>query len=218
MSIKLLEKEQELLTEIERRLNQIRASYAGAIPEKEDIGKLTQEMGEQAHELHMSLKSRGIEPKHHAYMIENRKLEPDHEEFYMHVHPVEDLLAFINDPHANDDPVDQTMGQKFTFTVYSRRWGHDDTYTLLRTDTGWDVEFTHSGPCDKGGRPFLYSNFNNDMVEYPAGLKGRLEWLWDRASDEGLSHEAVQLALVELANWVKATTERAPRGSVWEGY
>ncbi len=218
MSIELQELEQKLLAEIEEKLNLIKAPYARDIPDKKDVSRLVQEMGEKAHELHMSLKNRGLEPKHHAYMIKNRELEPDDEEFYMHVHPVEDLLAYIDDPHANDDPIDQTIDHEFRFTVFSPRWGHDDTYMLTRRETGWDVRFTHRGPCDKGGRPFLYSNFENDRVAYPAGLDAYLEILWDRASDQGLTHEAVQTALDELANWVKNTTRHAPSGAIWEGY
>lgn len=218
MSIELRESERVLWGSIKALLKKIKAAFHRIEPEGEDIGTLIQEMGEKAHKLHLGLKANGHEPKHHSYMTENRGLPRDHEKFYMHVHPVEDLLAFIEDEHANDDPVDQTIDHEFEFTVYSRRWGHDDTYSLSRTNTGWDVNFTHSGPCDKAGRPFLYSNFENDMVFYPAALQGLLEWLWRKASEEGLSHESVQESLNQLANWVKATSLSAPSGGVWEGY
>ena len=50
-----------------------------------------------AHDLHMLLKDRGLEPKHHNYMLKNRGVDPDDVEFYNHIHSVEDLLAgFVN--------------------------------------------------------------------------------------------------------------------------
>jgi len=218
MSILLDDAERDLLGSISAKLQRIQDFYQGSRFEEMDVSALIREIGGEAHRLHMALKRRGHEPKHHGYMIENRGMAADHKEFYMHMHPVEDLLAFIKDEHANDDPEDQTIGHEFSLTVYSRRWGHDDTYALTRTETGWEVEFTHSGPCDKAGRPYLYSNFANDMVHYPADLEGYLEWLWMRASEQGLSHETVQKCLDELAEWVKATSRAAPSGGQWEGF
>jgi hypothetical protein len=40
-------------------------------------------------------------------MIKNRQSQPDEPHFYMHYHPIEDLLKFLDDPHANDDPVEK---------------------------------------------------------------------------------------------------------------
>ena len=219
MSIELEADEQVLLEDIKTKLAQVRKAYEGFPPKETNVPELFQEIGDKAHQLHIALRERDHEPKHHAYMIKNRDMLSDDPEFYMHIHPIEDLLAFIKDPHANDDPEDLTIGHEFTFTVYSRRWGHDDLYRLTRTETGWDVQMTtHSGPCDKTGRPFLYSNFTNDSVFYPAELEGYLEWLWLRAADQGLTHEHIQEALDKLAKWVKATTDSAPSGGVWEGY
>lgn len=218
MTNELESAEQALFEEIKSKLEQVKKAYKGASLEGMDVRTLIQEMGNKAHQLHIALKNRDHEPKHHAYMIKNRDMPSDDPEFYMHLHPIEDLIAFVGDPHANDDPEDLTIGDVFSITVYSRRWGHDDTYKLTRTVTGWDIRFTHSGPCDKTGRPFLYSNFTNDNVFYPAELEGYLEWLWLRAADRGLTHDNIQDALNTLAEWVKATTHSAPSGGVWEGY
>ncbi len=218
MSIELKPEEQKLRDDVQIALDTVRETLMGSLIDDEKAGEQVRKMGEMAHQLHLELKQRGNEPKHHAYMIENRGLSPDHDEFYMHVHPVEDLLAFIDDPHANDDPVDQTVGDEFSFTVDLRRWGHPDTYKLTRTDMGWDVaQATHRGPCDKTGHPVLYSNFTNDQVYYPSALKRRLEWVWNQAAEHGLTHDNVQDALDQLAHWVKSTTENAPSGDIWEG-
>ena len=217
MSIELQPDEQQLRSEIVERLKQTKQLFSEHRL-GDEVSKLVFEMGERAHQLHTKLKARGILPKHHAYMIRNRDLEPDHPEFYMHVHPIEDLLAFIENPHANDDPQDQTIGDKFDFRVYSRRWGHDDTYRLTRTASGWDIaHMAIGGPCDKGGRPFLFQNLDQDFIRYPVGLADSLEWLWEKAASEGLSHEQVQEALQQLADWVSETEKSGPNGGVWEG-
>jgi hypothetical protein len=218
MSIELTSDEQKLREYIQERVTQAgMAFHEGRLGR--DLDKWILEAGEKAHELHLSLKARGHEPKHHAYMIENREMPADHPDFYMHFHPLEDLLKFLNDPHANDDPEDQTLGVEFKFSVYSKRWGRDDTYRITRTEVGWDVRHIMiGGPCDKEGRPFLFENFRQDHIQHPSGLGGWLEWLWDQASEQGLSHEAVQQALQELADWVSTVERSRPTGDVWFGY
>ena len=86
-------------------------------------------------------------------MIENRGMQPDDPDFYLHFHPIQDLLKFLDDEHANDDPRDQTIGAEFSFRVFTRRWGHDDTYKVIRTKDGWDIShIAIGGPCDKSGK------------------------------------------------------------------
>jgi len=171
-----------------------------------------------AHELHMSLANRGHEPRHHKYMIENRDAAPNTEEFYRHVHPVEDLLKFIEDESANDDPVDVTIGDTFDFSVYSRRWGHNDRYRLTRTKTGWVVASFQEVPVGRDGRvgrkagTGLFHLLDHDSINYPEELPGYLDWLWERAAEDGLSHEVVQEAVTELANWVSACERATPKG------
>ncbi len=181
--------------------------------------KLIEDAGERSHQLHMLLKARGMEPRHHAYMIKNREMQPDAPDFYMHFHPIEDLLKFLEDEHANDDAVDQTIGIEFTFRVFSRRWDHEDTYTVKRTKEGWDINHSAiGGPCDKGGHPFLFRNFRQDSIQFPAKLDGWMEWLWKQAAEKGLAEAQVQTALQELADWVSQTEQSTPDGGVWEGY
>ena len=113
---------------------------------------------------------------------------------------------------------DPTLNDEFEFPVFSRRWGREDTYHLQRTNTGWYFRFMESqGPCDKSGRPLLFYNLNHDSIEYPETLGERLEWLWDKAHDEGLSHEQVQEALNQLSQWLRQVEEASPRDLVWEG-
>lgn len=218
MSIQLQPKEQRLRDEIAERVRKARQAFTEH-RSGDDIRRLITEAGQKAHELHMTLTNRGHEPRHHAYMVKNRGLQPEHRDFYMHFHPLEDLLKFLDDEHANDDPQDQTIGATFTFRVFSNRWGHDDTYQVRRTGDGWYVShMAINGPCDKGGRPFLFENFRQDSIHHPEGLDGWMEHLWNQASERGLTTEQVQAGLQELADWVSNTERNAPSGEIWEGY
>jgi hypothetical protein len=180
-------------------------------------------MGETAAKLHQSLKASGVAVRHHKYMVENRRLQPDHPDFYMHVHPVEDLLKFIDEQSANDDPEDQTLNNEFTFEVFSRRWNHADRYKLTRKKSGWIVAHMHEITAGRdgrvGGKPGtgLFELLDHDSINYPEELPGYLEWLWEQAAEDGLLHDQVQEALTMLADWTSLLEKNSPRG-VFQGY
>lgn len=170
------------------------------------------EMVNKASELHKL-----VNPNHHQYMIDNRGCSPDDPEFYNHIHPIEDLLAFIDDPTANDDPEDITIDQDFQLKVYSRRWDREDYYGLKRTESGWELShFSYSSaPCDRGGRPYLYENLNHDAINYPEALPEYLAWLWEQAATKGLTSAQVQQELDQLSAWISTCERSSPKG-IWE--
>ena len=179
----------------------------------EALKNICKKMAVTAHELHMSLKNRGIEPIHHAYMIKNRGCQPEELEFYRHIHPVEDLLSFIKDSNANDDPSDKTLGAEFKMKIYVRRLGWEDTYRIKRTESGWYVEFLSiSGDCDKKGSPYLFMNLDHDGVCYPAQLGDFMEWLWEKAAEKGMEESEVQTAINKLGVWISVCEKKAPKG------
>lgn len=197
----------ESLTRTLREINELVATHKWNRSNREHDEKW-KKMVREATELHKLVK-----PKHHKYMLANRGVSPEDPAFYDHIHPVEDLLKFIEDPHANDDPEDQTIGHEFTFRVYSRRWGHDDQYRVRRTATGWDVHhIAIGGSCDKQGKPFLFMNFDQDSINYPEELPGYFEWLWMQAAEQGLTHDEVQSGLDQLAAWVSNCERQSPAG------
>lgn len=51
-------------------------------------------------------------------MLENRGVPVEDVEFYNHIHPVDDLLKFIDDVNANDDPEDTTIGENEAIAGY----------------------------------------------------------------------------------------------------
>lgn len=207
--------EQDIRSEVEALLGEIKELlYAHKWNKSDpDHSEKWKRMVEEAVELHKL-----VQPEHHQYMIKNRGYNPDDPEFYNHIHPIEDLLAFMDDPHANDDPEDVTIGHDFTLSVYTRRWGHEDNYKLKRTESGWHIShISIAGNCDKGGNPFLFENLNHDTVNYPEELAGYMSWLWEQAAKKGLTHEQVQNSLNELGNWISICERKSP-GGIWEGY
>lgn len=183
-------------------------------PKYEEIQTLYKEMAETAHELHMSLKSSGHEPKHHKYMLENRGVAVEDVEFYNHIHPVDDLLKFIDDVNANDDPEDTTIGEKFTLRIYTRRWGHYDHYSMTRTENGWNFQemlISNCGECEKDGSPNLCTALEHDSVCYPKQIGKFFEYLWEQAS-EGLTAQEVQECFDMLGEWISSCEMNTPRG------
>lgn len=169
-------------------------------------------MAKIAHSLHILLAQSGHEPKHHKYMIANRGCSPDNMEFYKHIHPVDDLLAFIEDENANDDPEDITIGEEFTMLIYTRRWGHKDSYSMTRTDKGWHIQFlSYTGDCDKTGNSILYKCLEHDSVCYPHQLGECMEILWNKAANYGLNKNEVQQCLDEIGEWISNCEIKTPK-------
>lgn len=204
MSAVPLTEEQEILA---NKLRELVGAFSGNTTEYLD------QVADTAHELHMSLVKSGHPPRHRRNMLENREVEPTERKFYWHLHPAEDLLAFIDDENANDDPVDTTIGSSFEMRVFTRRWGHDDRYTLKRTEQGWNVDSgIYKGVCNKEGGPTLFQALRHDGVQYPHQLPLFLEYLWNEARDSGLKEDQVQEAIHEIGVWISVTERSVPRG------
>lgn len=166
------------------------------------------ELGHLGHKLHVQLDPK---PKHHKYMIENSGMQPEDPNFYYHIHPIEDLLKYLKDIHANDDPEDITLDEKFDFKVYTRRWGHDDLYTITRNKDGWFIShLSHQGQGGKNAEPILSYILRHDSVSYPRNLADVMEDIWMRAEDEGLTKEKVQEMLNQVAEWVSIVEQNYP--------
>ncbi len=219
-SIKLTQEQREMkekLYEINQKLWSI-INKKTTSTKYEETSILYSKMAKIAHDLHMSLKSSGYEPKHHKYMIENRGVPVESIEFYNHIHPVDDLLKFVDDVNANDDPEDTTIGIKFTLRIYTRRWGHYDHYYITRTEDGWKFEgmfVSNYGNCGKDCRPNLYQALKHDSVCYPKQIGEFIEYLWEQAA-EGLTTEEVQDCFDMLGEWISSCELNTPRG-IFEG-
>jgi hypothetical protein len=172
-------------------------------------------LGELGAELHAILTARGHEPKHRKTLVQNRRLAPGTVEFYTHVHAAESLLRFIENPAANDDPVDLTIGSQFKLRVYSRRWSDHQFIHVTRTPTGWDFRYVAEVSAGRDAtvagkeKTGLLELLEQELIEYPAGLPGYFRELWDAAFG-GLNHQQVQDAINALGDWVSLCEQSSP--------
>ena len=102
--------------------------------------------------------------------------------------------------------------------ICSRRWGHNDTYIVNKTSTGWWIHhITRGGDCDKRGHPHLFEIFDNDGVNYPESFGGYMEWLWEQSEERNMSDDEIQENLAILGRWIQQVEKSSPRG-LWQNY
>ena len=82
-------------------------------------------------------------PIFNKYLIYNREKDPEFEmmEFYEHPDCLNALLNEVkNMGIILSNKCDDTLNKIMEFKVYTRRWGHTDTYFIKRTVDGWYCE------------------------------------------------------------------------------
>lgn len=207
MKIELTDEQEKLVQLIQENLA-ITKNYDQQ--ERSDVAEAFNIMKVAAHDLHMQLEPK---PTHHRYMIENRNMEPEDPEFYNHIHPVEDLLKYLEDTSANNDPEDLTIGDTFEFRVYSNRWGHKDSYEITRTSNGWYTNvMTYKGEDQlHHDMKVLYGAMTHDSISFPRNVDSYMHSIWMQAQEQGLNHEQVQEMLTRVADWISQTEMNAPR-------
>ena len=95
--------------------------------------------------------------------------------------------------------------------IYSRRWGHVDDYTVEITPQGWKIfHQAFEGECTPNGGPVLFQGMDNDIIRYPkAELAQRMSDLWQRATSQQLTEEAIQEELSAIGAWLKTKESKA---------
>ncbi|SCN42202.1 hypothetical protein [Bacillus wiedmannii] len=206
MNVELNAVQQEQRAVIEMNLELVRPDFNEQAHQEHE--QLFAQMANVAHELHMSLDPH---PKHKRSMIEARGMQPKELGFYHNISEVEDLLAYLDSTDANNDPEDQTMGDSFEMLIYSRRWGHDDRYTLIRNEEGWHVSHqTYAGQSGRDALQVLIPSLRHDSIKFPNQLGDVMVDIWNQAAEYGLPHEEVQSMLNEVAVWINATERTYP--------
>ena len=105
---------------------------------------------------------------------------------------------------------------EFTFTVYSRRWEHTDTYRLVKNDKGWNIShLAINGQSKPDGDPILFRNFEQDYINYPSGVGPYLEFIWGELDNQTIAAEQAQVMLQQLADWVSSCEKSTPK---WDGW
>jgi predicted ATPase len=90
-NVPLEPREAQLRDDLARRIRQFDMS-ADSDTRVRQLAK----MRDIAVELHSLLKVRGHEPQHSKQMLENRRCHPDNPDFYLHIHPLQDLLQMTS--------------------------------------------------------------------------------------------------------------------------
>lgn len=210
MRVILNDAQEKMRNEIQELYNEAINYYSGKSSEipSDRMEEIINLMGKLSHELHVQLNPK---PKHHRYMIQNRGMEADNPSFYYHIHPVEDLLKYLDDSHANDDPEDITLGEKFELNVYTRRWQHYDLYEITRNEKGWYLShLSYEGQGGKNAEPILSFILNHDGVSYPRNLSNIMEDIWMRSEEEGLTKQEVQEMLKKVSYWIEIVEKNYP--------
>lgn len=135
------------------------------------------------------------------------------------------LHAMLKDVRGEGEEMsikgDDTLNQNMTFSVFTRRWGHKDTFRVQRTVEGWDVCYIAiNGACKKDGSDALFMNLDHDSVFYPeAGVKHAMEILWEQADEGKLTLQELQNKLQEIADWISAVERAVGEGQPeWVDY
>lgn len=179
--------------------------------DSKDPKSLLNQAGETAHQLHTKLTDRDEEPPHQPYMIRNRGMSSDHPDFYKHLHPIEDLLSWIEAPNSIEISKDTTIDQEFTFTI-EKTWRDGPlNIKLKRTPSGWEVSSLGYPVTrtNRGGVPYFYYILDQEKVSYPADLKYNLEGVWKNGAN-GSSFEELQEEVSALDKWVSGVDASNP--------
>ena len=103
-----------------------------------------------------------------------------------------------------------------TFEVYNCRRSSTVTYRINKTSNGWYIShIAINGNCEPDGTPYVYTNFDQDYINYPSGFGDSLEWLWKKIDNHEINREEAQIKLQELADWVSLCEKGQPE---WEGW
>lgn len=109
-----------------------------------------------------------------------------------------------------------SLGNEFTFSVYSRRWGRNDKYSFFLTATGWNIGYVAiKGDCTPNGDPYLFKNLSQDSIQYPIGLGNALQGLFNAHGQ--LTNDELQAELQRLADWISATEQATPVDGAFKG-
>lgn len=166
----------------------------------------------------------GLLPIMPEYLMQNSGKIPEDNiiGFYYHYHMLTALLKEVEgEGVALSMKGDLNLNKPLTFSVYTRRWGHNDTYHIERTIDGWNARhISINGKCEKSGEGALFANLHHDSIFFPEdGVRHALESLWDLADENEMSVEELQEKLQQIADWIstveKTVGESQPE---WVGY
>lgn len=166
----------------------------------------------------------GLLPIIQEHLMVNSGIIPENSiiDFYYHYHMLTALLKEVEgEGVVLSMKGDLNINKILTFSVYSRRWGHKDTYHIERTIDGWNVRhISINGRCEKNGEGALFSNLHHDGIFFPEdGVRHALESLWNLADENEMHVKELQEKLQQIANWISIVEETVGKNQPeWVGY
>lgn len=162
-------------------------------------------------------------PIFNKYLIYNREKNPELEmlEFYEHPDCLNALLNDIkNQGIVLSNKSDETLNKEIKFKVYTRRWGHEDVYSIKRTVNGWHCGYIAiRGECKKNGEGGLFSNLDHDSIFYPKeGVAYAMEKLWEDADDGVIDFDELSERVQQVADWISEVEKSINAQPEWVGY
>lgn len=172
--------------------------------------KITKELIELASKIHWNEL-----PEYEEYMIVNSELYPNKDtlQYYDHFHTLEDLYNELIGKGKNKKSKkgDINLNQEIEIRIYSRRWGHEDRYSIIRTTKGWDVHFHQEKKGGKEGEA-LINTLRHDFINYPNSLGNFMWHLWNKAENNEMTVEELKYDLERIARWINLCEENTPEG------
>jgi len=162
-------------------------------------------------------------PIFNKYLIYNREKDPELEmiEFYEHPDCLNALLNEVkNKGIILSNKSDDTLDKEMPFKVYTRRWGHEDRYSIKRTVNGWYCGYLAiGGECKKNGEGGLFNNLNHDYVFFPQeGVAYAMEKLWEEADEGEIEFDELVKRIQQIADWISAVEKSINNQPEWVGY
>ncbi len=212
----------ELIKEIEKiksrklnnspeEVNEMKSKFIRIFEELRDTKKyVSKDAISLAEKIHWN-----ILPEYEEYIIVNSEIYPnkDTKEYYNCYHTLEDLYNEIKGKgkKINSLKGDINLGIDIHVEVYTRRWGHTDSYTITRTIDGWDVSFYQKITGGKEGEA-LIKTLDHDYVNYPNELGTFMMHLWNRADRDEMSVEELSRHLNDIVEWINICEKNTPEG------
>lgn len=162
-------------------------------------------------------------PIFNRYLLYNRNVNPESDMLEFYDHP-DCLTALLNDIKNKgivlSNSSDASLNKKMSFDVYTRRWGHIDTYAVERTVDGWKCgHISINGKCKKDGEGSLFSNLEHDGVFFPKeGVAYAMQRLWEDADDGKIDFDELSERLQQVADWISTVEKSVNAQPEWVNY
>jgi len=149
-------------------------------------------------------------PEFEEYLYVNSGQFPTNKEFFNHIHILEDLYNNLKNPKPYLKKGDENLNKKIDFKIYTRRWGHEDFYSIERTKDGWKVYGFSIFNTNKKAQDLIKQILEHDGVIYPYNLENIFEDLWEKA-DEDMDFNSLKRCIINLFEWVSNIEYNTPK-------